>query len=372
MRIVFISNFLNHHQLPLIRSLQQYFEEVKFISTEIIPEERLQLGYDEMTKQEFLIDATDQRNLDIAMSICSDFEIAIIGSAPDTFIHQRLIQNKITFRYMERIFKQTDLLALHPNMIRSILVNHTKYRNRNLYLLCAGYNVKRDFSFYGAYPKKAFKWGYFPEFIEYSKDMLTRTLDNEVLKLIWVGRYLRWKHPDKMIDVAKFLEKNKVKFQITMIGTGPLLDEFKNKIHRNRLDDYFCIMGSVNHKEVRDHLVRSDIFLFTSDRNEGWGAVLNEAMNSACVIIANKSIGSTGYLIKHGENGLLYKNDFELYHALSLIIQNPSIRIDMGLKAYDTIAEIWNSSVAAEHLYLLSKSLIENRSVKLFGPCSRA
>ena len=102
MRIVFISNFLNHHQLPLIRSLQVYFDEVKFISTEKIPDERLRLGYDEMTNYDFLIDATDQRNLDIAMSICSDFEIAIIGSAPDSFIYSRLTQNKITFRYMER------------------------------------------------------------------------------------------------------------------------------------------------------------------------------------------------------------------------------------------------------------------------------
>ena len=32
---------------------------------------------------------------------------------------------------------------------------------------------------------------------------------------------------------------------------------------------------------------QADIYLFTSDRNEGWGAVANEAMNSACAMVAD-------------------------------------------------------------------------------------
>lgn len=372
MRIVFISNFLNHHQLPLIRSLQVFFDEVKFISTEKIPDERLQLGYDEMTNYDFLIDVTDQRSLDIAMSICSDFEIAIIGSAPDSFIYSRLTQNKITFRYMERLFKQTDLLAFHPNMLRSILTNHAKFRNKNLYLLCAGHKVKRDFSIYGVYQTKSYKWGYFPEFIEYSKDMLIRSTDIGALRLTWIGRFLDWKHPEKIINVARYLKKRNVNFNITMIGTGPLLEDIKIKISKSDLEDSIHTIGALNHKQVRNHLLQSDVFIFTSDRNEGWGAVLNEAMNSACLVIANKSIGSTGYLIEHGVNGLLYGNDLELFDALAFIIDNPSKRQEMGLKAYETIAEIWNSNVAAKHLYLRSKSLIEKKPIELIGPGSPA
>jgi hypothetical protein len=33
-------------------------------------------------------------------------------------------------------------------------------------------------------------------------------------------------------------------------------------------------------EEVRVHMEQSNIYLFTSDFGEGWGAVLNEAMNS--------------------------------------------------------------------------------------------
>jgi glycosyltransferase involved in cell wall biosynthesis len=56
---------------------------------------------------------------------------------------------------------------------------------------------------------------------------------------------------------------------------------------------------------VRDHMEAADIFLFTSDFNEGWGAVLNESMNSACAVVASHAIGSVPFLLKDGENGFI-------------------------------------------------------------------
>ena len=47
---------------------------------------------------------------------------------------------------------------------------------------------------------------------------------------------------------------------------------------------------------------KSEIFLFTSDKGEGWGAVLNESMNSACAVVASHAIGSVPFLLKDGEN----------------------------------------------------------------------
>jgi glycosyltransferase involved in cell wall biosynthesis len=45
------------------------------------------------------------------------------------------------------------------------------------------------------------------------------------------------------------------------------------------------------------------VFIFTSDRNEGWGAVLNEAMGSGCAVVAADLIGSVPYLIEHKKMG---------------------------------------------------------------------
>ncbi len=53
---------------------------------------------------------------------------------------------------------------------------------------------------------------------------------------------------------------------------------------------------------------RAEIYLFTSDRQEGWGAVLNEAMNSGCAVLTSHEIGATPYLVKDGENGIVFKS----------------------------------------------------------------
>ena len=122
---------------------------------------------------------------------------------------------------------------------------------------------------------------------------------------------------------------------------------------------------------------RASIYLFTSDRQEGWGAVLNEAMNSGCAIIASHLAGSTPYLIQNGENGMIYHSgDLKaLYQSLEILLENPGIQYELGLKAYETIINEWNAEVAAERLLSLSEYILEGKEFnELFrsGPCSKA
>ena len=50
MKVVFVSNFLNHHQLPFCEEMIKRLgkENFKFIATEKIPDERIKLGYEDM------------------------------------------------------------------------------------------------------------------------------------------------------------------------------------------------------------------------------------------------------------------------------------------------------------------------------------
>ena len=81
------------------------------------------------------------------------------------------------------------------------------------------------------------------------------------------------------------------------------------------------ILGSMSPEKVREYMEQSEIFLFTSDREEGWGAVLNEAMNSACAVVASDAAGSTNFLVVDGENGFLYKSGDidDLYYKVKLL-----------------------------------------------------
>lgn len=52
MKIVFVSNFLNHHQLPLCKAFAGMpHVEFHFIAAEPVPEMRLKLGYRDMNSE---------------------------------------------------------------------------------------------------------------------------------------------------------------------------------------------------------------------------------------------------------------------------------------------------------------------------------
>ena len=121
---------------------------------------------------------------------------------------------------------------------------------------------------------------------------------------------------------------------------------------------------------------QSEILLFTSDRNEGWGAVLNEAMNSGCVAIASHIIGSVPFLLKHKENGLIYQDGDEnsLFDNIRWLLDNPDERRRLGESAYITMVTEWNAEEASKRLVQLINELFDTGKTDLFtdGPCSRA
>ena len=118
---------------------------------------------------------------------------------------------------------------------------------------------------------------------------------------------------------------------------------------------------------------QNEIFLFTSDKNEGWGAVLNESMNDGCAVVANKAIGSAPYLIQDGKNGLMYKKNVnDLYEKVKLLLDNPHLRKKLGEKAYQTLATTWNGDEAAKRLLQLIEDINESKRSRFEdGPCSK-
>ncbi|MBR2037148.1 MAG: glycosyltransferase family 4 protein, partial [Lachnospiraceae bacterium] len=119
----------------------------------------------------------------------------------------------------------------------------------------------------------------------------------------------------------------------------------------------------------------ADIYLTTSDYQEGWGAVINEAMNSGCAVVANKAMGAASYLIDHGRNGFLYHNGKkqELFECVKKLLEDARLRETMGRFAYQTILEEWNGNVAADRVYKLAEDFLAGRKPIVYkaGPLSK-
>ena len=159
-----------------------------------------------------------------------------------------------------------------------------------------------------------------------------------------------------------------------MIGIGELREKYERIVEQSQLKEQITFSGPMSPEDVMEHMEEADIFLFTSDRQEGWGAVLNEAMISGCAVVACKEIGSVPYLIEGGDNGFVYdKGDKKsLYRCVKRIIDDEKLRIQMQYRAYQTMHDVWNAEVAANRLLYLIDCIKKGKETGYTsGPCSR-
>ena len=372
MKITFFSNFLTHHQVPFCLEMQKrYGDGFKFVATMKIVEERLKLGYKDMDHDyDFVVRAYESKeSYQEAFDLALHSDIVIMGSTDsDIYIQERLKQDKLTIRYRERIFKEGIVKSFFNKKKREeIYIKHFKYRkNKNLYIICASAYGANDCAKFNLYKNKVFKWGYFPQNKKHDIDeLLEKKEQNEIPYIVWAGRFIEWKHPEQVVNIAKRLKQEGIKFRVTMLGVGELVEPIKQSIEKEGLTDYIELVGSVSSDKVMDYMEKANIYLFTSDRQEGWGVVLNESMNSGCAVVANKAIGSVPFLIKDGESGIIAQNEEEFYQGVKRLLTDKELRMKVSKNAYKTIDEEWNYITAVDNLQKLFDSIMNNKELKV-------
>ncbi len=371
MTLAFFSSTLNHHQLPFCLEMEQLLGKGNFTFVSSIPltDERKALGFPDLNQQYgFVLKSYENiESYNKASLLASNCDVAIFGVAPEEFVKSRLLINKLTFRYQERIFRKTRWKILLPWVFITIVLNHSRYFNKQLYMLCAGGFTAGDYKLGGAYINKCFKWGYFPAFETFDIIASLEEKKDTKIEILWIGRFINLKHPEKAVIVADYLRTKGYDFHLKMIGEGDMKEAIKNMVTKKQLNDYITVDDSVAHHLVREHMKKAHIFLFTSDKKEGWGVVLNEAMNCGCAVVANYNIGSVKYLIKNGENGLVYNGDvMKLCGEVEKLILDKELRNMLSRNAYDTIISEWNPKNASKKLIKLIDDLIKKRNGQIF------
>lgn len=373
MKIIFLTNILTPHQLPLSQTFNNMPNvEYELIECVDLDRSELPIGWRQGGEFDFVVSYERlSENLYYYIEKIAKADVVITGSAPDFLIKKRLKEKRLTFRYSERVYKKKCPWYEVP--FRAIKYYFQFSRYKNLYLLCASAYTAGDYAKTATFLNKTFKWGYFPKTQEYDIDyLISQKAPNSML---WAARYIDWKHPEMPVEIARRLKEDGFDFTLNLIGEGELQDQIQKLIDELGLQDRVKILGSMPPEEVRAHMEKSEIFLMTSDRQEGWGAVLNEAMNSCCAAVANCQAGSAPFLIKDAENGFLYDTVDCLYDKVKLLLTDSKARKDISKKAYLTIYEQWNAQNAADRLVELAKELLSGEAGKdLFedGVCSCA
>ena len=118
---------------------------------------------------------------------------------------------------------------------------------------------------------------------------------------------------------------------------------------------------------------KCEIYLFTSNREEGWGAVLNESMSCACAVVANSEIGAVPFLLNDKKNGLIYSKGSvdSMADCISILMKSESYRRELGIEAYNSLCAHWTPRRAAENLLKLIDSIQKQIPNPISeGPCS--
>ena len=349
-KMIMVSNYINHHQIPFCNAMYRLLGGAfAFCQTEPMEKERVRMGWQEQAELPYLI--LYEEDSEKYQKWIDDCQVVFFGGTnEEKYIQTRLREHRPVIRYSERIYKEAQWKAISPRGLRKKYLDHTRYRRRPVYMLCSGAYVPSDFSIVKAYPGKLLRWGYFPETRHYDVDKLMQT--KKTAHILWAARCIGLKHPELPVETARYLRDKGLSFHMDIIGGGEYAPLVAELVEKYELKDYVTLWGFKTPAEVREFMEQADIYLMTSDRNEGWGAVVNEAMNSGCVVVGNHMVGAVPFLIRHGENGLIYKDGCaqQLFERTESLIKDREYCHRLGRQAYATITEEWNAENAAQQL----------------------
>ncbi len=365
-KIIFLANYLNQHQIEFCDTLYNKLKSnFLFYSTEAIDqlEKGSQLLNIHRPYLHFLNHSKFLHNLDTS-------DVIIFASGPKDLLISLVKRNLIVFFYSERLFKKNVLQAFHPGNILEYFRFYRKIDKKNVYFLAAGNYVSKDLSIYNLFKDRILKWGYFPSFKKYTLNELVKLKSSNKINILWIGRMIYWKKPFIIINIAKFLLENEINnFSITVIGKGYLLNKFKNMIRKYKLENFFYVVDSVKSSQIYKYYSKSHIFISTSNRQEGWGATINEALSYGCHTFADHNIGASKFLINNKFYEYINLNHLK-NNLLELILTKNYLNINKV--GFNKIKLLWNGSKAAYRFITFTKSLnYHKQKVYTDGPLSK-
>ena len=374
MKVVYIANTCEHVVRPLCDGLySEYGENFIFIETMDLDKNRAGIGC--LETRPYIFNAIGKE--DEAKKLCDDADVVIFGGVSLDYIQGRIATNKLTIYYSERLFKKGFYRYFNPKTMLTVQKRFVKpSKNSNFHLLCASSFACLDFNRIGAFRNKMYKWGYQIEIREHNIDELMEAKPQDGLEFVWVGRLVALKHCDDAIRLIERLKREGYAPRLTIIGSGEEEQKLKALVAKLEVGDCVRFKGTCKIDETRAEMDKANIFIFNSDFGEGWGATLNECMNSACACVANHAAGSTNFLIEDKVDGLIYKNgDVEtLYKKVKFLVDNKTERERIARRAYDKMSNVWNPAKSYKRMITLIDALLKTGDCGLYqdGPCSKA
>ena len=189
------------------------------------------------------------------------------------------------------------------------------------------------------------------------------------LSLLCVGRLVEKKGYFLLIRILDLLQqRDKVDFQLKIVGGGPLRKPLQNEINRAGLYDSVELLGPKSEDEINKLYLESDVMLFTGiissngDR-DGIPNVVPEAMSAGCLLLASSFAGASEAFVD-GVSGfsLNPKNPKAWVEIVEDFAANPATYDRIRKKAQVEARERFDVNRTAQNLRKAFEQLLETNS----------
>jgi len=170
------------------------------------------------------------------------------------------------------------------------------------------------------------------------------SIKNNKINLIITGRLVPFKNVISVVKALKYIS-SEYNYQLTVIGSGPEEKRIKNALVLLNLSNKVKFIKETTRNEVLTALSKSDIYLFPSLR-EGGSWALMEAMAVGLPVICLNWSGMEIITDDASAIRLPVTNPQQmpkdLASAICKLIDNPSLRNEMGMHGRERIKNVFN------------------------------
>ena len=121
--------------------------------------------------------------------------------------------------------------------------------------------------------------------------------NNSIYKIGCIANFVDLKDHITLLQAMNILihEKEYNQLQLSLIGSGPLLNDCKDYVHNNKLEKYITFETEVFHESLTDYYHSLQLFVLPSFF-EGFGCVLAEAASCGIPFITCENQGIETYI----------------------------------------------------------------------------
>ena len=176
--------------------------------------------------------------------------------------------------------------------------------------------------------------------------------------IAYIGRIGQEKNISEIISFMPNVMKKNNNMKLLIVGGGPYLDNLRNQVINEGIEDKVIFTGMVNSNEVYKYYKIAEIFV-TASTSETQGLTYLESLSSGCPVVCKYDQCIDG-VVDQGKNGYTYKNEFEFEKYIDRILNNDSLRFNMKkyaeIKANEYSSKIFANKVLGKYISTISRS----------------